>query len=321
MENKAHALAAGFFTIFLGIALALIGFWFSKSEVQSKTYILLTTGSVTGLKSEAPVRYRGVDVGRVSAVSLEPGNTGRVLIEIGVQADTPVTASTYAQLGFQGVTGIAYVQLNDDGKSTEKLVAQGGKTAQIRVKNSLLDDSESLFTNISELAEKLGNLFDKDNQEKLRGTLAGIEQLTQRAGAVAQRIEPAVNALPALLAETKSLASDARASLKRVDQIAESADKFIASGNQLVLKLDQRLAMLDQVAIVAKDAGTMVRTLNEESVPRANALIDDISRETRAANRSVERVVNSVMDQPQAFVFGAAPPRPGPGEPGFNGGK
>ena len=321
MENRAHALAAGLFTLVLGIALAAVAVWFSKDDLQLVPYTMFTTGSVTGLKTEAPVRYRGVDVGKVNVVRLEAGNTGRVQIEIGVHPDTPVTKNTFAQLGFQGITGLAYVQLNDDGKSQEKLVAQAGKPAVLRMKPSLFDDSESLFANLSDIADKVGHLLDQENQDKLRSALGGIEQLTQRAAAVAKRIEPAIDNLPTLVAETKGLASDARASLRRVDQIADNADKLILTTNQLALKLDQRMTMLDQVATTAKDAGSMVRTLNEESVPRVNSLIDDIAREARSIDRAVERVVNTVVEQPQGFVFGAPPPRPGPGEPGFNGGK
>ena len=242
-------------------------------------------------------------------------------IEIGVHPDTPVTKGTYAQLGYQGITGLAYVQLSDDGKTPEKLVAEGGKPAILRIKPSLIDDSESLFANVSDIADKLGHLLGQDNQGKLSNALTGIEQLTQRAAAVAKKIEPSIDSLPALVAETKGLASDARASLKRVDQIADNADKLIATTNQLAAKVDQRVAALDQVANAARDAGTMVRTLNEESVPRVNSLIDDIARETRSIDRAVERVVTTVVEQPQGFVFGAPPPRPGPGEPGFNGGK
>jgi len=321
MENKAHALAAGFFTIVLGLALVAVGMWFSKEESLLVPYVLYTTSSVTGLKTEAPVRYRGVDVGKVNTVRLESGTTGRVQIEIGVHPDTPVTASTYAQLGFQGVTGLAYVQLNDDGKSQEKLAAEAGKPATLRMKPSLMDDGESLFTTLGEIADKVGNLLDKDNQEKVRNSLAGIEQLTRQASVVVKKIEPALDTLPALMTETRGLATDARASLRRVDQIANNTDKLLVSANQLALKLDQRMDTLDKVATTASDAGIMVRTINDDSVPRVNALIDELARETRSIERAVERVVNTVVEQPHGFVFGPSPARPGPGEPGFNGGK
>ena len=321
MENRAHALAAGLFTILLGAAMVATVIWFGKDELQMLPYTMFTTGSVTGLKHEAPVRYRGVDVGKVTLVRLEAGNTGRVQIEIGVHPDTPVTRNTYAQLGFQGITGLAYVQLNDDGKSQEMLLAQDGKPAVLRMKPSLFDDGETLFTTLSEIADKVGNLLDKDGQEKLRGTLTGLEQFTQHAGTVVKKIEPAIDTLPALLNETRGLASDARASLHRVDQIADNANRLIGSASQVTQKLDQRVSALDDVAGAARDAGTMVRSLNEESVPRVNALVDDLSRETRAIDRALERVVSTVVEQPQGFVFGPPPVRPGPGEPGFNGGK
>ncbi len=321
MENKAHALAAGLFTIVLGLALVLTGLWFTQADSQPVSYVLVPTGSVTGLKAEAPVRYRGVDVGRVTGIRLEPGNTGRVLVDIGVQADTPVTKNTYAQLGYQGVTGIAYVQLSDDGNSREKLVAEAGKPAQIRMKPSFLDDGEALFATFTELSEKINRLIEKGNVDKVFGTLASIEQFTQRAGTMIKTIEPALNTLPGLITETKGLATEARASLRRVDQIAGNADKLLVSANQLALKLDQRIATLDLMAATARDAGVMVRTLNEESVPKVNAFIDDLVRETRSIDRAVERVVNSLVEQPQSFVFGPPAARPGPGEPGFNGGK
>lgn len=321
MENKAHALAAGMFTLLLGAALIAVVMWFNRSETQAAFYTLYTTGSVTGLKPDAPVRFRGVDVGRVTSIRLEPGGTGRIQLEIGVQADTPVTAGTYAQLGYQGITGIAYVQLSDDGKPGDAAAAGGARPAQIRMKPSLLDEGEALFAVVSDVATKLGRLLDGDNQEKMRTTLAGMDALAQRAGSVAKRIEPALDSLPVLLAESKSLAIDARSSLKRMEQFADNADRLVANTSQLALKLDQRMDTLDQVAVTAREAGAMVRTLSEESVPRVNGLIDDLSRETRAMNRSVERVVNTVVEQPQGFVFGVPAPRPGPGEPGFNGGK
>src|SRR5471032_2603038 len=141
MENRAHALEAGLFTLLLGAALVAVALWFSKDDLKLIPYAMTTSSSVTGLKVEAPVRYRGVDVGNVDKIAIESANNGRVRISIGVREGTPITKSTYAQLGFQGITGLAYVLLGDDGKSQEPLQSSAAEVAVIRIKPSLMDDA------------------------------------------------------------------------------------------------------------------------------------------------------------------------------------
>jgi len=139
MENRAHALAAGLFVLLLGAALIAAGAWFGHDEMKSDYYLITTKQSVAGLKVDAPVRYRGVEVGRVEEIHIEPGPAGRIRIRIGVQENTPITNGTYAQLGFQGVTGLAYMSLNDNGSSTELLKKKGGADPSIPLRASVLD--------------------------------------------------------------------------------------------------------------------------------------------------------------------------------------
>src|ERR1019366_2828890 len=155
MENRAHALAAGLFTLVLGAALAAVALWFSKEDLKLVPYAMITSSSVTGLKVEAPVRYRGVDVGKVDDIAIDTANGGRVRIRIGVKEGTPITKSTYAQLGYQGITGLAYVLLGDDGKSQEPLQSSSAEVTIIRMNPSLMDNGESLFGSIVEITDKV----------------------------------------------------------------------------------------------------------------------------------------------------------------------
>ncbi|MBE0612349.1 MAG: MCE family protein [Burkholderiales bacterium] len=314
MENRAHALAAGLFTLVLGAALAAVALWFNKDDIKLIPYVMTTLSPVTGLKVEAPVRYRGVDVGKVEDISIDAGKKGRVQIRIGVREGTPITSGTYAQLGYQGITGLAYVLLGDDGKSTHAMPSSPDAITQIRMKPSLMDDGEVLFASFTEIAEKINRLLSDENQGHVRRTLAGVEEVTQRAGVVTRKLEPTLQALPGLIAEAKNLAVDARASIKK-------ADHFIGSANGLALKLDQRVDTLAHavasVETSVNEAGSTARAVNEETVPRVNALVDDLAKETHALGR----VINTLGEQPQSIVFGTPPGRPGPGEPGFTGGK
>ena len=310
MENRAHALAAGLFTLLLGAALAAVALWFSKDEIELVPYVLTTSRSVTGLKIEAPVRYRGVDVGKVTEILIDAANSGRVQIRIGVRAGIPITSSTYAQLGYQGITGLAYVLLGDDGESDYPLETAPGAIAQIHMKPSLMDDGEHLFASFAEIADRVKHLLDDENQARVRRSLAGIEEVTQRASAATKKLEPSLEALPALIAETKGLAGDARASIKKADQL-------IGSVNGLALKLDGRVDRLVDAVARVEEVGVAAQAVNEETLPRVNMLVDDLAKDTHALGR----VINTLGEQPQSIVFGTPPGTPGPGEPGFTGGK
>jgi len=295
VENRAYALAAGLFTVFLAAALVAAGLWFRRDDVRFALYEVTTTSSVTGLKNEAPVRYRGVDVGRVEAIRIEPGVSGRIHIRIGVQEDTPITRSTYAQLGYQGVTGLAYVSLNDDGSSSELLKRAGRDPPPIALRPSIFDSGVDLVASVNELSGRMNEVLNKENRQLLNRALAGIERASRHTAVLAERLQPGEQEFPALVADTR---------------------KVMASLSSLSAKLEERSAAFDRMAASLEEVGVAARSFNDETLPRFNALVEQLNRDTR----SLDRVLNAVGENPQSFVFGAPRGRPGPGEPGFRDG-
>ena len=285
MENRAYALAAGLFTVVLAAALVAAGLWFRRDDIRFAQYVVTTTSSVAGLKVEAPVRYRGVDVGRVESIRIEPGVSGRIHIRIGVQEDTPITRSTYAQLGYQGVTGLAYVSLNDDGTSSELLKSGGGEPQRIDLRPSVFDSSLDLVAAVNELSGRMNDLLSEENRRLVTRVLGGIERASRQTAELAEHLQP-------------------------------GAERLFVEVGALSRKLEERSQAFDRMAASLEEVGVAARSFNDETLPRFNALVEQLNRDTRA----LDRVLNAVGENPQSFVFGAPRGRPGPGEPGFRDG-
>ena len=116
MESRAYALITGLFVLGIAGCIVLWAHWLAKTPLARTPYRVVSTLAVSGLNPEAHVRYRGMGVGRVSAIALDPKDPRRILVNIEVDDTVPVTKGTYAQLGMEGITGIAYVHLLDDYK-------------------------------------------------------------------------------------------------------------------------------------------------------------------------------------------------------------
>ena len=296
MENRAHALAAGLFTLILAAGLIAAGLWFRRDDIRFTQYTVTTTSSVTGLKVEAPVRYRGVDVGRVESIRIEPGTSGRINIRIGVQEDTPVTRSTYAQLSYQGVTGLAFVSLDDDGNSTELLKRGVGEPPRIEMRPSIFDSSMDLVAAVGELTGRMNELLNPENRKLVARMLAGIERASRQTADLAEQLQSGSREFPGLV-------GDARGTLAELGKLSR--------------KLEERSAAFDRMASSLDEVGGAARSFNEETLPRVNALVDQLQREARA----LDRVISALGENPQSFVFGAQRGKPGPGENGFKDGS
>jgi len=113
MESRAYALITGLFVLGIAAGIAVWAQWLAKTPVARTAYRVVATVPVTGLNPEAQVRYRGMSVGRVTAIGLDGKDPRRILVDIDVDSGIPITKGTYAQLGVEGITGIAYVHLQD----------------------------------------------------------------------------------------------------------------------------------------------------------------------------------------------------------------
>jgi phospholipid/cholesterol/gamma-HCH transport system substrate-binding protein len=316
MESRAHALAAGLFTLVLGITVVVAAMWLSGETYEKVYYVLESKSPVTGLNEQAYVRFRGVDVGKVTDLRFDPANARVILIEIGVQPGTPITRGTYAEIRPQGVTGLSYVMLDDTGANTELLPPATEKnSARIMVKPTLLENifaaSQEALADVREIAKRVNSLLSDENQQHFARTLVGLQTATERVGALAQAAEPGAKSIA-------PLAADARKTLQRADAVLNElagTTKELATRMQAI---DRVANSAEKAGASAEKAGASVAKLADavtvESLPRINMLVEELARTTRG----VDRLVTDVKQQPQSLVFGRKAGPPGPGEQGYD---
>lgn len=302
MENRSHALIAGLFTLLLGLAAVASVWWFGGKREATKEYIVVTKQNVTGLSPQAQVRYRGIGVGKVQSIDLDAKDVRNILIRISVSEAVPVTGGTTAKIGFQGVTGIAHILLEDTGRDKAPLKADSDEPPRIAMQQSLIEELSEVggetLRNARDFLANANQLLNADNRQRISKTLVNLEAGTGSAQAALAQLQQL------LTPENIRLLNS---TLKRSEHLAGEAGPFFAEARGLVARL-QAASEKFEAALgdpATGGAGSLAPRLNE------------LSAELSANSRQLNRVLQMLEQSPQSLIFGAPPSAPGPGEGGF----
>ena len=304
MENKAHAMAAGIFVVAITILLVGLAAWLTRDTGERDPYEISTRETVTGLQEQAAVRYRGVEVGKVAAIGFDPKSQGNVLMRLEIDRDAPVTKDTFATLSFQGVTGLAFVQLDDTGKPAPRLQPEDGHPPRIPLRPGLLskiaDKGEAILDRVEQLTVRMNQLLGDENQKRFTSALDNLGTAAADASQLAKRLDSTVAARvdPALASVQKS-----------ADQVGRTAADF----SQTARRLNEKDGPIDRLAVGTEALSHAADSFNSATLPRINRVTEETSR----AVRQLGRTANTINDNPQSLIFGAGAVAPGPGEPGF----
>ena len=253
MENKSHALVAGLFVVVMAALLIGLSMWLTRDSGSYNSYEMSTKEGVSGLQPQATVRYKGVSVGKVTYIGFDPQVSGNVLIRIAVEDTTPLTQTTFATLNYQGVTGLAYVLLDDAGEPQAPVPPGASGLPRLPLRSSpfsqLADQGPQILGQVQEATRRVNELLDEDNRKIFSATMqnignaaADLSALTQRLDTtVAQRLDPALAALP-------PLARDASTALKSMQAAGTQVSGMASEVSGTVKRLNAPGGVLDEAA-------------------------------------------------------------------------
>jgi len=301
MEEKVNFAVVGVFVLVLGAALIAGVLWLSSGGAYRRaydTYQTYMSESVSGLSRDAPVRYRGVEVGRVRRMALAPAHIEQVQLTLEIERGTPVKQDTVAVLRVQGLTGIAYVELTAGSNDSPRLETRPGEAYPvIRSGPSLmvrLDSAVSaLMANVNRTGESMSALLDADNRRMFTQTLAQLQALTRTLAARSASIDSSLANAARTMDNTARLSGDLP---RLVERIQQSADRF------------------DRMTGDVAQAGTGVRADLRQAAGEIVPEVRVLASELREVTGSLRRFSDQLEQNPGMLLYGKPASRPGPGE-------
>lgn len=314
MKAKTSFVLVGLFVLLLSTALVAAILWLTTGGPPKDYdfYVTYMTESVSGLSIDAPVKYKGVSVGRVREVGLDPGNPERVRIKMVVLEGTPVKSDTVAELATQGLTGLMHVNLTGGSRDTPKLEPPpGGDTAEIPSRPSLfgrLDDGATdLLGSLLEATGRINLLLSEENVAAASSILGNgtvlTDQLARRAAETEDLLADARLAIASIRAATDDLPG-------LVDQVNDTASALEAMANALADAGNTLQASSVDLSNTIAESGADLRRFTSTALPEATRTVTDL----RKTANSLRRISETIEADPSQLVFGAPERAPGPGE-------
>lgn len=311
MEPKVNYTLVGLFVVLLGAAILIVVLWLGKSGYRGRyeRYYAYTRESVSGLSVNAAVKYRGVEVGRVKEIILNPDNPEQVRLTLDIAQGTPIKEDTIAVLDLQGLTGLATVNLTGGSRNSPPLKPQPGQYHPvIKTGPSFLvrldQASTRLITNLTGITEDVRHVMDDQNQAALRQILGDLAKVTESLAARRDRLNEGITSASHAMGNMVQITDKMN---EQLPALVKSLDGSAGALQEMSKEVTRTSATLNGVL---SQAQPQIEQFTGQTLGQAGNLVSEL----RQLTATIQKLASQLEREPNSVIFGRAAPRKGPGE-------
>ncbi len=285
MYSRFNYTIVGLFVLLFGTGMVVFSFWLAKYGLQQEydVYKIYMRESVSGLSKDSVVKLRGVDVGRVREIRIDPNDIERVEILLNIKHGIPIKEDMVAHTTMLGVTGLLAIEIDGGTNSAKTLQPEEGRIPVIRSSSSWFDatkkDIGTLADRLSKLLVQADKLLNDENRETFGQILKNTERLTAKGSGL---IDEANATLLTYKASVKKLNRDIETVAKNFGELSETAKPAIRklmetthNFNRVTLKVERSLdrgdynikkifePMLVEIEILSEQINDVAKELNQ----------------------------------------------------------
>ncbi len=303
MYSRVNYTIVGIFVLIFGAGMVWFAFWLAKYDLQQEfdTYRIEMNESVAGLSIDSDVQLRGVEIGSVSKIEINPKNIETVEIYVKIKRGIPIKEDMVAHTQMFGVTGLLSIEIDGGTNAAKTLVPTDDYIPLIKSKPSFLTrltgDIDGVGSKIEALLLQSQKLLSDHNIETMGNILDNMEKVTAKGEVLEDHAMVTMDHINAKLTEAieefKQMQQDFKeikeASIPTIDKLMETSKNF----NRATLKF-------------------------EKSVDRGDynlkKILEPILIEIQILTNQLTMMSRELEQNPSGLLFKSRKSRKGPGE-------
>ena len=248
-------------TILLVISIFLLG---SKEKLFTRSITIKAYFTqIEGLKSGAPVRLSGYDIGSVSSISLASDTSAKVEIVMRIDSDLKhfIRLDSEASIETEGLVGKKIVSITAGSPGSEE-ITNGGiiKSKAPANISKIIEQTESVMGYMKDLTKDFSEIFAKINQgQGTIGKLINDDKLYKSTVSVTQSANKSLDTMTARLSEISNIIVGTSG---RIKSIVSNVDNTIAEVHSLVSKVESGEGVLGKLIGDNKLADSVKAVIN-----------------------------------------------------------
>jgi phospholipid/cholesterol/gamma-HCH transport system substrate-binding protein len=258
---------------------------FEKSDTY---YVAYQDVSVGGMEIGSPVKYLGINVGTIADIQIDPEDVTTVIIELSLEAGTPIKEDSQADIISMGITGMKAIEIRG-----------GSNEAPILKPDSYISPGSSLSSEISGKAEIIAEKVEKvlNNLQLFThpDTLSQITETLSKFGAMADNADKVISRLDTVIVHNKD---ELRSTVMAANKISESILKSSQVMEGTVASID-RMVRSDSITDILGNAREISEALKESDITR---LIEDLAGVVQRTQNLLLKVDDDINKGTQGFV-------------------
>ena len=300
MERSANYAAVGAFVLLVTLIGALFVYWYTDAREHRdfNRYEVYFDSTVSGLERGSAVRYLGVGVGRVASMRIDPRDSSRVMIVVDIDATTPISKKTVAELSLQGVTGLLYIDpLQPHHEHNDLLEVPSFQYPVIQSRESRL---QTFLQKLPELATRVGDVVERADRLLSDQNLAAFSTTLENVNKASSGLPQTLRDVNELLTELHGATGQISASARDLRSILDTAGPDIeATISRLHAVADNIAKASDQIDKIIADNRQDIRSFTRDGLPELERFL----REGRAAAEEIRALSASLREDPSQLLY------------------